>query len=208
MTRSLTATKPVSFALLILGAVIILASVGTLACTLIQRPMAIFLALFELPVVAAGVFVILLARGKVPQGRAVGLLCMSGAVAAPSFLGYISVNGELLGKSLNLWLLAWLAMAAVLALLACAEVIARAPGMLLRRIGLGLACGIPFAAGVAAFMSAGVRDWFRSLDALIQVLGVLGIFFVLLASVCAATHYIITAVIRGVEIAERQEDAA
>lgn len=205
---NLTASKPISLLLTTLGACVVLIALATSAAALLQTPRAIFVAMFEVSVLAAGTFTVLLGLGKVSTGRALALLCIAGSLAAATVFGYLAVNGELAGRNLKWWALARLSAAAVLIALAGAEVLLRDPRECLKRFAIGTAFLLPVAGVLAALASASVRARLDNLNALFQVLLALAGFFLILALACAGVHYLITAFIRGVEAAEMQEDRA
>ncbi len=205
---NLTASKPVSLLLTALGAGVLLIALATSAAALLQTPRAIFVAMFEVSVLAAGIFTVLLGLGKISTGRALALLCIAGSLAAATVFGYLAVNGELAGRNLKWWALGRLAVAGLLIALAAAEVLLRDPRECLKRFAIGTAFMLPAGAAVAALASTSIRARLDGLDALLQVLLALVGFFLLLAFVCAGAHYLITAFIRGVEVAEAREDRA
>ena len=205
---NLTASKPISLLLATLGASVVLIALATSAAALLQTPRAIFVAMFEVSVLAAGAVTIMLGLGKISTGRALALLCIAGSLAAATVFGYLAVNGELAGRNLKWWAIARLAVAGLLIALAAAEVLLRDPRECLKRFAIGTALLLPAAAALAALASASVRARLDGLDALPQVLLALVGFFLILAFVCAGGHYLITAFIRGVEVAETQEDRA
>ena len=205
---NLTASKPISLLLTTLGACVVLIALATSAAALLQTPRAIFVAMFEISVLAAGTFTVLLGLGKIPTGRALALLCIAGSLAAATVFGYLAVNGELAGRNLKWWASVRLAIAGLLIALAAAEVLLRDPRECLKRFAIGTAFLLPVAGALAALASTTVRARLEGLDALFQVLLALIGFFLILALVCAGAHYLITAFIRGVEVAETQEDRA
>lgn len=201
-----TSLKPIKLLLSLHGILVILIGLATVAAALIQRPTAIFVVAFEVSFIAAGVFTLLLAGGRIRSGRSITLLCIAGAIVAPTVCGYLAVNGELMEQNLKWWALLRLALGFVPFALAGLEVALRDPPASSRRLGLGILFLVPTAAIVGAFSMSGVRAAFGHLDGLVQVLGILGGFFVVLASVCAAGHYFISAFEHGVTVAERSED--
>lgn len=83
------------------------------------------LAGFELLVILAGVFGMLLARGRFRDGPAMALACIAGTILMSSVLGYMSTQGRLGTVSLKPWLLGRLLAAALIAAGAAWTVLSR-----------------------------------------------------------------------------------
>lgn len=201
-----TSLKPIKLLLTLHGALVIVIGLATAAAALLQQPAAIFVVAFEFSFIAAGVFTLALASGRIATGRAVTLLCIAGAIVAPTVCGYLAVNGELMERNLKWWALVRLALGVVPFVFAGLEVALRDPAASSRRLGLGVLLLLPTVAVAGAFSLPGVRAAFGELHGLVQVLATLGGFFVILGSVCAAGHYFISAFEHGVAAAERSED--
>ncbi|MGD9690545.1 MAG: hypothetical protein AB7K52_12465 [Phycisphaerales bacterium] len=112
-------------------------------------PVPWFTAFFEVIVLLAALFGVLLGRGRFASGRSMTLVCIAGAVFASSVLGYRACAGQLMGGPVLWGLLGRVALAGAFGLLAAALVMARTPGRSLRYLAGGFALLTPVA-GVAA----------------------------------------------------------
>ena len=74
---------------------VLLSSLGGVAASLLNSPRLYFLLGFEVVILVATVFGVLLGRRKFGSGAGLGLLCVAGVVLAGSLLGYISCRDPL-----------------------------------------------------------------------------------------------------------------
>lgn len=173
------------------------------ALALLQRPSpAWFLAWFELVVVAAGIFGVLVGRGRFREGPAITLLCIAGVVAVGTLLGYLSAGRELMGVSLTGLLLARAAGAAVFAAAAGADVLLREPRRSVPMLCKGIAAGVPvmivLVLAARGSMLSQVSGWHPLAQVAFWLLG----FAVFAALACASAHWVIRSFQIGVELAE------
>lgn len=180
---------------------LVAASAGvTAVLALVQKPGAAwFLAWFEVVVLTAGVFGVLLARGRFRDGPAIALLCIAGCVAVGSFLGYLSAGRTLMGQSMTVFLLGRVAAGGVFAAAAGLDVLLRRPGQSVPLLMKGLLAGIPVLVVAAMAVRTSALATINGLHPMVQFGVYIGAFVVLTAMSCAAAHWTIRAFALGVE---------
>ncbi|MEZ6233841.1 MAG: hypothetical protein R3B68_06590 [Phycisphaerales bacterium] len=100
---------------------------------------------FEVVVVVAGVLGVLLGLGRFREAPALGVLCVAGVFGVASILEYTGSSGDLAGIPLRPWMLARIAIAAILAGVAALLVLQRdrrSWGMLVKAGVLGAVPGV------------------------------------------------------------------
>lgn len=202
----MTLPKPIPMLLSLLGVVVIASAAAGLFMALTQRPPAYFFLGFELVIVLAAVFVVLLGMGKIKDGPAITLLCAAGAIGVGALLGWQATGKQINGQSVT-WLVTLRGLiAAALVLAAAADVALRVPSKTLPRIGWGLACMAPLLAGLVLVKMGTLGTLVTRLSGGSQPIAfgiwmVLGIFGGALLS--AGGHLLITGFQIGVQAADQ-----
>jgi len=104
-----------------------LSALAVAGAAVASQPTSWYLVGFELVILMSGVIGVMSATGRFPGGPSITLLCIAGAVAVGSLLGYVGAGKILMGWSLRPLLLARMADAAFLAAASGAIVLARQP---------------------------------------------------------------------------------
>ncbi|MFT3686102.1 MAG: hypothetical protein QM783_14475 [Phycisphaerales bacterium] len=147
----MTLPRPIPILIAGLGGVTILTALAGVAMAVMQRPPAWFFLGFEVVVVLAAVFLILLGIGRIKEGPAITLICAAGAIGAGSLLGWQATGKQINGHSIT-WLVGVRGLiAAVLVLAAAADVALRAPSRTFPKIGWGLVFAFPLLGGLACW---------------------------------------------------------
>lgn len=202
----MTLPRPIPLLLAALGAVVLLSAAVGVVLTFTQSPPAWFFFSFELVVMLASVFLVLLGLGKVKDGPAITLLCCAGAIGAGSLLGWKGTGQQIDGHSIT-WLVAFRALiAAALVLIAAAEVAARDPKRTLPRLAWGTVMALPLLAILALYMNGVIPNAVGKLgqDRPALAFGVWMIIGIaVMALVSAAGHLFITGFAIGVAAWDR-----
>lgn len=184
-------SKPLMLLTLLIGVLTLLSGLagGILAVTA-AKPLWFFLA-FELIVLGAGVFTILLGRGRFADAPALTLLCAAGSIAASSLFGFLRARDSISVIDMQYWLLARWGVAALLCAIAATAVLLRRPrvslplmvkGMVFAALFVGSLAGLWFAKASLMGMSGNAKAF-----------AAIGIGIWLLAVLAPATHYLIRA---------------
>lgn len=175
----------------VVSLLVAISSVAAIAGGLLNSPPAWFLVCFELVVLLAAVFGMLAARGRFAEGLPMTILCVAGAIAVASALGYLGADRQLLGRSLKLFLLARMLAAGFLGVAAAADVLRHDPRAL-GVLGRGLICGIIPIGVLAAYWKGGAAA-LASMDGTLRALLYIFAFLVLGAMICASVHMVVRA---------------
>lgn len=169
--------------------VLISAMVGIGAAGL-QTPRVWFMLGFEVAILIASAFGVLIGLGRFAEGPALGLACVAGVIAAGSLLGYLAGQGNL-GVDLKPFLLARAMAAAGLAVGAAVAVLMRRPKLSLPRLSIGAICAVAFLATCAAAwkFSSSLANMGTIGGALVGLLGSVA----MLGLLAAAVHLLISA---------------
>jgi hypothetical protein len=190
-------SKPAALLVLILSAVVALSAlVGGAIMLTTDKPSWFFVG-FELVVVMAGVFGVLLGRGKFSEAPAMVLLCLAGAVGVGSVLGYVGAGRNLAGVDLRMWVVGRVAAAGVFAALAGLTVLSRRPGPAWRALGIGAVFGV-LTVGALALGWFG-RGWLAAAGApnVVKLVVALVLAVVVVGLLSAAVHYTVKAFATG-----------
>ena len=159
-----------------------------------SQPLWFFLA-FEIIVLVAAVFGVVVGRGRFSDAPALSLLCVAGSVAAATLFGFLRARDTITVVDMQTVLLARWAACGVLGCIAGWTVLARRPAKSLPLLARGMVLAAIFFASLAAmwWFRASLKSFSGGVQTLIA--GVGGIW--LLATVAPATHYIIRAFEQG-----------
>ncbi len=144
--------------ILVVSACVLLSAVGTGAVAMLQAKPAWFLLLFEIVVAAAGVFGLLIARGRFQNGPAIALASGAVCVGAASLLGFVGAGQAAGGVSLKGWFVARLLAATVFAMAAGGILIARSGKPALRSLAVGMVLSAVFGALLVGAMAVRLED--------------------------------------------------
>lgn len=202
----MTLPRPIPMLLAALGALVLLSAAVGVVLTFTQSPPAWFFFSFELVVILAGVFLVMLGTGKIKEGPAITLLCCAGAIGAGSLLGWKGTGQQINGHSIT-WLVALRALiAAALTLVAAAEVAARDPKRTLPRLGWGVAMAVPLLVIIALCLNGAIPGAISRLGVNSPALA-FGVWMIIglivMALVSAAGHLFITGFAIGVAAWDR-----
>lgn len=156
----------------------------------LQTPTVWFLIGFEVAILVASAFGVLIGLGRFADGPALGLACVAGVVGAGSLLGYLAGQGNL-GVDLKPFLLARAMAAAGIAFGAGAAVLLRNPRLSLPRLGIGIGCAVGFviACALAWRFSASLAHLGTVTGALLGLIATA----IMLGLLAAAVHLLISA---------------
>lgn len=190
-------SKPAALLVLILSGVVALSALAGGAIMLTTDKPSWFFVGFELVVVMAGVFGVLLGRGKFAEAPAMVLLCLAGAVGVGSVLGYVGAGRNLAGVDLRLWVIGRVGAAGVFAALAGLTVLARRPGPAWKALGTGLVFGV-LTLGTLALGWFG-RGWLAAAGTpnVVKLVVALVLAVVVVGLLSAAVHYTVKAFATG-----------
>lgn len=199
-----------SVILILLGGLLILSGLASAAFGLFQPKPAAFFVMFYLVVACAGAFALLLARRRGDEfvqrsGRAVGLLCIAGAVGSGAVLADLSTGGRLSGQSVRAVLIAHAAIAALFAGLAGLVVLMRKPAASFRMLLRSVIFALPLIVALVLIRAGVFAGVWTSLGQAVQIVAAVALFFVSLALFAGAAHCVIRAFEIGVESAEADE---
>jgi hypothetical protein len=143
----------------VLAVLVLLSALVGIGAAGLQTPRVWFVIGFEVAILVASAFGVLIGLGRFADGPALGLACVAGVIAAGSLLGYLAGQGNL-GVDLKPFLLARGMAAAGIAFGAGAAVLLRNPKLSLPRLGIGIACAVAFvvACGLAWRFSASLAN--------------------------------------------------
>ncbi len=202
----LSIKQPIGLFVGAVNALIALSAIAGVAAALLAAAPLWYMLGFELVILVAAAFGLLIAMGRFSDGPALGLLCIVGAVAAGSVLGDLStylanpIRGPILhvyGKGgmvelpITLFMTLRLAAAGLVALGAAWIVLSRSPRQALASLWRGLVC-----AGFLLLLLFAVwrlRSHAAGLAPLVRTLGGITIGVVALALTAAAVHFTIRA---------------
>lgn len=136
-----------------LGAVVLLSAAVGVVLTFTQSPPAWFFFSFELVVILAGVFLMMLGVGKIKEGPAITLLCCAGAIGAGTLLGWKGTGQQINNQSITWLVLLRALIAAILVFAAAADVALRDPKRTLPRLAWGTATALPLIAILALYLN-------------------------------------------------------
>ncbi|MBX9736829.1 MAG: hypothetical protein K2X32_07875 [Phycisphaerales bacterium] len=185
--------------ILVVSACVLLSAIGTGAVAVFQAKPAWFLLLFEIVVAAAGVFGVLIARGRFQNGPAIALASVAVCVGAASLLGFVGAGQAAGGFSLKGWFLARLFAAAVFAMAAGGILLARSGKPALRSLAVGLVLSAIFGGLLVGAMAVMGSKMWAGLPGAGRVAIVLAAGAVLLAVFSAAVHWVIRAFSLGAQ---------
>lgn len=187
----------------LLAGFVALSALVVAALAVLQRPAAAwFLALFEVVVFVAAVFGVLLARGRFRDGPAMALLCVCGTIGVGSVMGYLTTR-QLMGTSLEMFVLARVGAAGLFGAAAAAEVLLRDPRKSMPMLFKGIMAGIPVLIIAAVVSRSSVLASISAMHPLTQLAVWVGGFVVVTVLGCASVHWLIRAFAVGVEKLEQ-----
>jgi hypothetical protein len=184
--------RPILKTVGVVSLLVAISSVAAIAGGLFNSPPAWFLVCFEMVVLLAAAFGVLAGRGRFAESLPMTLLCVGGAIAVSSALGYLGADRQLLGRSLKLFLLARMLAAGFLVAVAAADVLRhdrRSLGVLAR----GLACGALPLGMLAAYWKGMGASTLASMDGTVRALLYIFAFLALGAMICASVHLVVRA---------------
>ncbi len=190
----------------VVGAVcgaITISALATGGLALAQAKPAWFLLMFEIVVVTAGVFGVLLATGRFRGTTAMTLACVSVCIGAGTLLGYVGTGKTVAGFNLRNWFLARELGAAILAAGAGAVLIVRGGRPSLRALSIGAVLTAIFGGLVVASVGLSNTSLWIDMPGAAKVAIVLAGGALMLGVFSAAVHWMIKAFALGNEDAAR-----
>ncbi|MGH7130581.1 MAG: hypothetical protein ACREJO_01355 [Phycisphaerales bacterium] len=183
-------------AVAVLSALTVLSALGLIGVSFTQRPPAWFLILFEVPVLIAGAFGLLLAKGSRfggVSGPAMTLLCIAGCVGAGSLMGYVGTGRAVAGMSLTKVMVGLAALAAAFGVLSALHVLLRKPALSFPLLLKGVLFGLPLPIVAFCAMRGIGQAQYQALPEVAQiVLALLGMLLVG-GLICACVHLVVRA---------------
>lgn len=128
-----------------ISAIVLLSAAVALGVGAFATPHPYFMLGFEVVILIAAAFGVLIGMGRFSEGPAIALACVAGTIGIGSLLGYLGAGRQLGSVNLTPFLYARGAAAGVLALLAAVTVLKRHPGQSLPALVRGAASGVAFA---------------------------------------------------------------
>jgi hypothetical protein len=167
------------------------AAVGIVAA-LLNAPPAVFTAGFELIVVIACGLTVRSVLRQMP-GRAMTIACAAGAIFVGAVLGHIAAGGSLMGHSLQYWTFARVGIAGLLALVAAADLLGRAPRRTLPPLLIGVGLMVPV--GLLAFAGSNgmASSLLAKLPGPLQLVVMFVLFFFVIGLISASIHQLLRA---------------
>lgn len=123
-------------------AVTALSALAVAGAAVASQPTSWYLVGFEIVILMSGIIGVMSAMGRFPGGPSITLLCIAGAVAVGSLLGYVGAGKTLMGWSLRPLLFARFADAAFLGAASGAIVLARQPRSSIPALVKGVLFGV------------------------------------------------------------------
>lgn len=185
-------------AILVLSGVVTLSALATLAACMIATSTPWFLLGFEMVVLVASAFGVLLGLGRVSEALPLAALCVAGGIGAASFLGYLGAGKSLVGVGAGSIPLFWWAVFRVISsvLIACcggAIMIARKPAIAIGHLVKGVLCGVACVVLAVALWSVKGRLTAWNLPDVVMAMGGLVVLTILLGLLAASVHLCVRA---------------
>lgn len=178
-----------------------LSAIVLLGASLVATPRVWFLAGFELLVIVASVFGVLVAMGRFRDGPALALACVVGVIGVGSLLAYVGPGKAFLGDAARVYLIARGLDAATLGLAACLLVWVRQPRTSLRSLLIAAAWLVALA--VVAVVMFKVRGALATSSGAIRFACAVVFGGMLIAALSGAVHYAVRSFQAGVQLPRR-----